>query len=281
MLEERRPAAPEGDPGAFGATKIVNTDDLFERLEKHQDESVDARAFLTARLVDLFLGDWDRHQDQWRWSRPADARAEPWVPIPRDRDQAFARFDGLLLSLARLSVPQLVEFSPTYPSMVGLTWNARVLDRRLLKRTRVAGLGFGRDGAPGSAHGFGHRRRGRSPPARVQGQQCGLARRRARTPPGRAAGRGAPLLRPAGRRSRRLCQRPGGARRGDPRGAGCARSRHPPRRGQEAGPARPPEVRRGDTKEIRLYSATATTPCGPGGRPAPRLASSAAAGTTG
>ena len=132
MLEERRPAAPEGDPGAFGATKIVNTDDLFERLEKHQDESVDARAFLTARLVDLFLGDWDRHQDQWRWSRPADARAEPWVPIPRDRDQAFARFDGLLLSLARLSVPQLVEFSPTYPSMVGLTWNARVLDRRLL-----------------------------------------------------------------------------------------------------------------------------------------------------
>ena len=56
----------------------------------------------------------------------------PWTPIPRDRDQAFARFDGLLLSLARLSAPQLVEFSPTYPSMVGLTWNARVLDRRLL-----------------------------------------------------------------------------------------------------------------------------------------------------
>ena len=56
----------------------------------------------------------------------------PWTPIPRDRDQAFARFDGLLLGLARLSAPQLVEFSPTYPSMVGLTWNARVLDRRLL-----------------------------------------------------------------------------------------------------------------------------------------------------
>ncbi|HEX3274205.1 MAG TPA: hypothetical protein VHR43_05060, partial [Gemmatimonadales bacterium] len=52
--------------------------------------------------------------------------------IPRDRDQAFARFDGLLLGLARLSAPQLVAFSPSYPSMVGLTWNARVLDRRLL-----------------------------------------------------------------------------------------------------------------------------------------------------
>jgi hypothetical protein len=131
-IEERQTVGPNGDPGVFGATKIVNTDELFERLEKHQDEQVDARAFLTARLVDLFLGDWDRHQDQWRWARLVDAPDARWTPIPRDRDQAFARFDGLLLSLARLSAPQLVEFSPTYPSMVGLTWNARVLDRRLL-----------------------------------------------------------------------------------------------------------------------------------------------------
>ena len=90
------------------------------------------RAFLAARLVDLLLGDWDRHQDQWRWARLGDGPAAPWIPIPRDRDQAFSRYDGLLLSLARLSAPQLVEFSPTYPSTVGLTWNARVVDRRLL-----------------------------------------------------------------------------------------------------------------------------------------------------
>jgi hypothetical protein len=131
-IEERQTAGPDGEPGFAGATRIVNTEDLFERLEKHQSERVDARAFLTARLIDLFLGDWDRHQDQWRWARLSDAPEARWVPIPRDRDQAFARFDGLLLSLARLSVPQLVEFSRTYPSMVGLTWNARVLDRHLL-----------------------------------------------------------------------------------------------------------------------------------------------------
>jgi hypothetical protein len=132
MIEERQAGGADGEAGFAGATKIVGTDELFERLEKYQTEQVDARAFLTARLVDLFLGDWDRHQDQWRWARMSDAEGTPWIPIPRDRDQAFARFDGLLLSLARLSVPQLVEFSPTYPSMVGLTWNARVLDRRLL-----------------------------------------------------------------------------------------------------------------------------------------------------
>jgi hypothetical protein len=128
-IEERQ---TDVGPGFAGASKIVGTEALFDRLEEHQDERVDARAYLAARLVDLFLGDWDRHQDQWRWARFGKADTVPWTPIPRDRDQAFARFDGLLLTLARLSAPQLVEFSPTYPSMVGLTWNARVVDRRLL-----------------------------------------------------------------------------------------------------------------------------------------------------
>lgn len=128
-IEERQ--TDEG-PGFAGASKIIGTEALFERLESHQDERIDARAYLAARLVDLLLGDWDRHQDQWRWARLGEGDTIPWTPIPRDRDQAFARFDGLLLSLARLSAPQLVEFSPTYPSMVGLTWNARVVDRRLL-----------------------------------------------------------------------------------------------------------------------------------------------------
>jgi hypothetical protein len=128
-IEERQ---TDDGPGFAGASKIVGTQDLFERLEKHQDERVDTRAYLAARLVDLLLGDWDRHQDQWRWARLGDDRSTPWTPIPRDRDQAFARFDGLLLGLARLSAPQLVEFSASYPSMVGLTWNARVVDRRLL-----------------------------------------------------------------------------------------------------------------------------------------------------
>jgi hypothetical protein len=131
-IEERQTGEKDDEPGFAGASKIVSTEELFHRLEKDQDEHVDDRAYLAARLVDLFVGDWDRHQDQWRWARLGDSDSVPWTPIPRDRDQAFAKFDGLLLSLARLSYPQLVEFSPTYPSMVGLSWNARVVDRRLL-----------------------------------------------------------------------------------------------------------------------------------------------------
>ena len=57
-IEERQ---TDNGPGFAGADKIVSTYELFDRLEKHQDERSDARAFLGARLVDLFLGDWDRH----------------------------------------------------------------------------------------------------------------------------------------------------------------------------------------------------------------------------
>ena len=131
-IEERPRGDSDEAPGFADATKVVNTVELFERLEKDPDERVDARAYLAARLMDLFLGDWDRHQDQWRWARLGATDTVPWTPIPRDRDQAFARFDGVLLGLARLTYPQLVEFSTTYPNMVGLTWNARVVDRRLL-----------------------------------------------------------------------------------------------------------------------------------------------------
>ena len=123
---------PTRGPGSPARTRSSRPRTSSSAWSMHQDERIDARGYLTARLVDLFLGDWDRHQDQWRWARMGKSDSLPWTPIPRDRDQAFARFDGLLLSLARLTAPQLVEFSESYPSMVGLTWNARVLDRRLL-----------------------------------------------------------------------------------------------------------------------------------------------------
>ena len=118
-------------PGFMGAAQIIGTDRVLERLEEDL-EAIDARAFLAARLVDAFLGDWDRHRDQWRWARFGETRDLPWQPIPRDRDQAFVRMDGFLLMIARQYFPQLVNFGDSYPAPLGLTWNGRELDRRLL-----------------------------------------------------------------------------------------------------------------------------------------------------
>jgi hypothetical protein len=130
MIEERPNDEDEGGTSLPGVTEVISTENFFTRLDRSPSDRVDARAFLAARLVDLFLGDWDRHQDQWRWGRVT--KEAPWLPIPRDRDMAFAKSEGILMPIARVRYPQFVDFSSEYPSIVGLSWQGRVLDRRLL-----------------------------------------------------------------------------------------------------------------------------------------------------
>jgi hypothetical protein len=120
-------------PAHWGkATEIIDSDSLLARMNRSAEDRADARAFLTARLFDVLIGDWDRHAGQWSWARFGDAVPRRWVPIPLDRDQAFAKYDGVLLYVARQSAPQLTNFGPRYPYLAGATWNGRDLDRRLL-----------------------------------------------------------------------------------------------------------------------------------------------------
>lgn len=131
-LEERPTDGDDDTPAFAGARKLVDTPELIEELWKRPWVKVDAHAYLTARLLDLYVGDWDRHEDQWRWALTGGEPSEHWVPIPRDRDQAFARYDGVLLEIAREMTPQLLNFSEHYASPLAATWNGRNLDRRLL-----------------------------------------------------------------------------------------------------------------------------------------------------
>lgn len=131
MLGQLEEVPREGLTRGFErATEIVDWEALGPRFEKSARDRVDSEAFLRARLVDLLVGDWDRHDLQWDWARVEGSPG--WQPIPADRDQAFSRFDGLLIDVVRLSQPRLVQFDEEYPSMLGLTWNARFVDRRVL-----------------------------------------------------------------------------------------------------------------------------------------------------
>jgi hypothetical protein len=132
FLEERVGGSRSVPAHWGGATEIISTDSLLARIARGPDDRAEARAFLTARLMDLLIGDWDRHSGQWSWARFGDAVPRRWVPIPQDRDQAFAKYDGVLLSIARQTAPQLTNFGPRYPYLSGATWNGRDLDRRLL-----------------------------------------------------------------------------------------------------------------------------------------------------
>ena len=110
--------------------ELLETPELWERMDQDSSQQIDAPAFLRARLFDMLIGDYDRHKDQWDFGK--DRETGLWVPIPKDRDLAFVRFDGLVLELIRPSNPRLVDFEEHYPNILGLTWQARYLDRRHL-----------------------------------------------------------------------------------------------------------------------------------------------------
>ncbi len=124
--------------GFAASGRVVGSDRLFERLEESHLQRIDDRAYLRARLVDFLVGDWDRHPDQWRWAGYERGDTMVFEPIPRDRDWALARMDGLLVRMAAFAFPHYYGFSPDYPNVFRLTWSGRALDRRLLVATTRA-----------------------------------------------------------------------------------------------------------------------------------------------
>jgi len=121
---------PADGGGTFGALDIISGADIFPHITASPASQVDAREFLRARLVDMLLGDWDRHVGQWRYARVEGH--DKLLAISEDRDQAFAQYEGMSMRMARDREPKFGDFGAEYPNLEGLGWNARSLDRRLL-----------------------------------------------------------------------------------------------------------------------------------------------------
>ena len=106
MVEER-PADNHLEGKNFGnPTNIISTSDMMKNLHKDEKYTVDENEYIKARLFDMLIGDWDRHDDQWRWGEYKKEGKVIYKPIPRDRDQAFSKYDGTLLSLL-MNIPAL------------------------------------------------------------------------------------------------------------------------------------------------------------------------------
>jgi len=68
-LEEYPSPSSDSHPGTFGATEILNSEKMWNLMLAGPENRIDSRAFLRARFVDILLGDWDRHRNQWRWAK--------------------------------------------------------------------------------------------------------------------------------------------------------------------------------------------------------------------
>ncbi len=136
-LYEERPAGDASHQDFFGNSEDVeNTLKIIKRLKKDNDNEVDQPFVLRNRLFDMFIGDWDRHDDQWRWAtfEKKDEKGDLYQPIPRDRDQAFFLNEGFFPKIAskKWALPKLEGFDYEVDWPSGLMFNARYFDRTFL-----------------------------------------------------------------------------------------------------------------------------------------------------
>jgi len=135
-LYEERPAHDWSDADFFGnSPDIESTRKVLEEMADDNDNEVDQRFTLKSRLFDLVIGDWDRHDDQWRWSeRDKKGKGKMYRPIPRDRDQAFFVNEGLFPEIwsRKWALPKFEGFDADVDWPSGLMFNARYFDRSFL-----------------------------------------------------------------------------------------------------------------------------------------------------
>ncbi|MEP3837764.1 MAG: hypothetical protein ABJM36_08955 [Algibacter sp.] len=111
---------------SFGEPKqILSTADVLQEIHRSGKSVVDEPSYIKARLFDMLLGDWDRHEDQWRWAYYDDEDGTSHCePIPRDRDQAFSKYDGALISFLTRSLPALRKMQSYDEEIRSVKWLA-------------------------------------------------------------------------------------------------------------------------------------------------------------
>jgi hypothetical protein len=122
MLEERLTT--------YMGKKTLSSSEVLNNQLKEHDYRVDEASVLKARLLDMLVGDYDRHFDQWRWYNNGD---KMFKPIPRDRDEAFFSSDGQLLKeMSGRIMPYLKGFSHKMHDVDWLSYSAKDFDRIFL-----------------------------------------------------------------------------------------------------------------------------------------------------
>ena len=132
FLFEERPAGNREDVASFGySKKIISTAKVIKKTMDSHGHTIDQSEVVKARLLDILINDWDRHDDQWRWASFKNGGKTVYRPIPRDRDQVYFVNQGPVMWLAsrKQMMPKFQGFDYEIKNVTGLGFNARFFDR--------------------------------------------------------------------------------------------------------------------------------------------------------
>jgi hypothetical protein len=96
MLEKKDPT--------LDGTEAIDMDSLLKVLKADSSARIVQKQLLKVRILDMLIGDPDRHAGQFRWGSVDSAGVKYYYPIPRDRDFAFFSSGGLLPFMLQILV---------------------------------------------------------------------------------------------------------------------------------------------------------------------------------
>lgn len=96
MLEQYAPT--------IDGSNTESTETIMRKAGEEPARFILQKELLKTRVVDMLVGDWDRHPDQYRWGSVIKNSGKYYYAIPRDRDHALFYTNGVL--------PKLLELKP-------------------------------------------------------------------------------------------------------------------------------------------------------------------------
>ena len=112
--------------------KGITTIEMLEKLKSDKQYYVHPKEYLKARLVDWLVADWDRHEDQWSWIEEKTDSGIAFYVVPKDRDQAFYKSNGLLIKFVSLfALSHINKFNKSGRNIKILGKKTKELDKQI------------------------------------------------------------------------------------------------------------------------------------------------------
>jgi|GEM_PF-4439309 len=124
-LEEKPTKKNKNREGFAQADKIVSTHEVYRKLLKSTKHQIDRQAYARCVMFDIWIADWDRHHDNWKWAMHEQGDLHIYTPIPRDRDHAFAVFEGVIGNVSDVAAPNVAELRPEIVDVKGMTFQGK------------------------------------------------------------------------------------------------------------------------------------------------------------
>ncbi len=116
--------------------KVIDTQDLIEKMHEGYDHRPDENWVVRSRLFDWVIGDWYKEDSQWVWAGfEGEDGKTTYLPIPKNRDQAFSNYEGFFTNLLGFILPifkQLGAYKSNPGSIKWSTYNGRQFDKTFL-----------------------------------------------------------------------------------------------------------------------------------------------------